>query len=608
MSWRTAICARASSWAASERVKCERADLPNMSSDAGKAVPTWQTGTMKSLYENLSEPAPLEDGALRVIPLGGLGEVGRNMNVLEYRGKLLVVDCGVLFPEETQPGVDLILPDFSWIEERMDDVVGLVLTHGHEDHIGAVPYLFKLRSDIPVYGSDLTLAFVAPKLREHRLPDPDLNVVAEGDRLTVGPFDLEFVSVTHSIPDALAIFVRTDAGNVLITGDFKMDQLPLDRRLTDLRAFARMGEEGVDLFMVDSTNALVPGFITPEREIGPVLDQVFGEATGQIVVASFASHVHRVQQVINAAAHHGRRVAFVGRSMERNMRIAEEKGYLSIPEGIIVDLKGIGELPPSQRVYMATGSQGEPMAALSRMSVGSHRTVTIEPGDMVVLASSLIPGNENSVYRVINDLTRLGARVVSKENAKVHVSGHASAGELIYCYNIVQPKNVMPIHGEVRHLVGNGQLAVKTGIDPQNVVLAEDGVTVDLKDGVARVSGIVPCEYVYVDGRSIGEISEDELETRRTLGSEGFISIFAVVEHDSGMVLAGPEIRAIGMAEDDSVFEEILPDVAQALKDAAAPGGQDPYVLQQAMRRVIGRWVARRLRRRPMIVPVVTEQ
>ena len=563
---------------------------------------------MKSLYENLSEPAPLEDGALRVIPLGGLGEVGRNMNVLEYRGKLLVVDCGVLFPEETQPGVDLILPDFSWIEERMDDVVGLVLTHGHEDHIGAVPYLFKLRSDIPVYGSDLTLAFVAPKLREHRLPDPDLNVVAEGDRLNVGPFDLEFVSVTHSIPDALAVFVRTQAGKVLITGDFKMDQLPLDRRLTDLRAFARMGEEGVDLFMVDSTNALVPGFITPEREIGPVLDQVFGEASGQIVVASFASHVHRVQQVINAAAHHGRRVAFVGRSMERNMRIAEEKGYLSIPEGIIVDLKGIGELPPSQRVYMATGSQGEPMAALSRMSVGSHRTVTIEPGDMVVLASSLIPGNENSVYRVINDLTRLGARVVSKENAKVHVSGHASAGELIYCYNIVQPKNVMPIHGEVRHLVGNGQLAVKTGIDPQNVVLAEDGVTVDLKDGVARVSGIVPCEYVYVDGRSIGEISEDELETRRTLGSEGFISIFAVVEHDSGMVLAGPEIRAIGMAEDDSVFEEILPDVAQALKDAAAPGGQDPYVLQQAMRRVIGRWVARRLRRRPMIVPVVTEQ
>lgn len=563
---------------------------------------------MNPLYENLSEPAPLEKGALRVIPLGGLGEVGRNMNVLEFEGKLLVVDCGVLFPEETQPGVDLILPDFSWIEERMDDVVGLVLTHGHEDHIGAVPYLLKLRGDIPIYGSDLTLAFVAPKLREHRLSDPGLNVVAEGDRLAVGPFDLEFVSVTHSIPDALAVFVRTSAAKILITGDFKMDQLPLDRRLTDLRAFARMGEEGVDLFMVDSTNALVPGFITPEREIGPVLDQVFGEATGQIVVASFASHVHRVQQVINAAHHHGRRVALVGRSMERNMRIAEEKGHLAIPEGVVVDLKEIDQLPPSQRVYMATGSQGEPMAALSRMSVGSHKAVAIGAGDMVVLASSLIPGNENSVYRVINDLTRLGARVVSKENAKVHVSGHASAGELIYCYNIIQPKNVMPIHGEVRHLVGNGQLAVKTGISPESVVLAEDGVTVDVKDGIARVSGVVPCEYVYVDGRSIGEISEDELETRRTLGAEGFISIFAVVEHDSGTVLAGPTIRAIGMAEDDSVFDEILPDVASALKDAAAPGGQDPYVLQQAMRRVIGRWVARRLRRRPMIVPVVTEQ
>ncbi|WP_022868072.1 ribonuclease J [Schaalia vaccimaxillae] len=563
---------------------------------------------MKPLYENLSEPAPLEGGAIRVIPLGGLGEVGRNMNVLEYQGKLLIVDCGVLFPEETQPGVDLILPDFSWIEDRLDDVVGMVLTHGHEDHIGAVPYLSKLRDDIPMYGSDLTLAFVEPKLKEHRLPAEHLYVVAEGDRITVGPFDLEFVSVTHSIPDALAVFVRTEAGKILITGDFKMDQLPLDRRLTDLRSFARFGEEGVDLFMVDSTNAEVPGFITPEREIGPVLDRVFGEADGQIVVASFASHVHRVQQVIHAAHAHGRKVVLVGRSMERNMRIAQEKGYLTVPEGVIVDQKTIAELPAHERVYMATGSQGEPMAALSRMSTGSHRTVTIEPGDMVVFASSLIPGNENSVYRVINELTRLGARVVHKANAKVHVSGHASAGELIYCYNIIQPTNVMPIHGEVRHLVANGQLAVKTGISPENVVLAEDGVTVDLKDGRARVSGMVPCEYVYVDGRSIGEISEDELETRRTLGSEGFISVYAVVEHDSGMVLAGPTIRAIGMAEDDSVFDEILPDVEAALKDAAAPGKQDPYVLQQAMRRVIGRWVARRLRRRPMIVPVVTEQ
>lgn len=563
---------------------------------------------MKSLYENLTEPAPLRAGALRIVPLGGLGEVGRNMTVLEYDGKLLIVDCGVLFPEESQPGVDLILPDFSWIEERLDDVEAMVLTHGHEDHIGAVPYLLKLRSDIPIYGSDLTLSFVEPKLREHRLENPPLNVVDEHDTAEVGPFSLEFIAVTHSIPDALAVFVRTPAGKVLMTGDFKMDQLPLDHRLTDLRSFARFGEEGVDLFMVDSTNAEVPGFITPEREIGPVLNQVFSDATGQIIVASFASHVHRVQQVINAAARSGRRVALVGRSMERNMRIAEEKGYLSIPEGVLIERSMIGELPPEQRVYMATGSQGEPMAALSRMSVGSHRFVTIEPGDTVVFASSLIPGNENSVYRVINDLTRLGAKVVHQANAKVHVSGHASAGELIYAYNLVQPANVMPIHGEIRHLVANGQLAVKTGVSPENVVLAEDGVVVDLIDGKARVVGAVPCEYIYVDGRSIGEISDDELETRRTLGAEGFISVYAVVEHDSGMVLAPPTIRAIGMAEDDSVFDEILPDVDDALRQAAAPGGQDPYKLQQAMRRVLGRWVARKLRRRPMIVPVVVEQ
>ncbi|WP_175953880.1 ribonuclease J [Schaalia sp. Marseille-Q2122] len=563
---------------------------------------------MKPLYENLAEPAPLEEGALRVIPLGGLGEVGRNMNVLEYAGKLLVVDCGVLFPEENQPGVDLILPDFSWIEDRLEDIVGMILTHGHEDHIGAVPYLLKLRSDIPIYGSDLTLAFVEPKIREHRLPSPDLVVVAEGDRIDVGPFNCEFVAVTHSIPDALAVFVRTDAGKVLITGDFKMDQLPLDGRLTDLRAFARFGEEGVDLFMVDSTNAEVPGFVTPECEIGPVLDRVFAEATGQIVVASFASHVHRVQQVMNAAHRNGRRVALVGRSMERNMRIAEEKGYLTVPPDVIVDSATIGDLPPNQRVYMATGSQGEPMAALSRMAAGSHKFVTLEPDDMVVFASSLIPGNENSVYRLINGLMRLGARVVHQSNTKVHVSGHASAGELLYCYNIIQPTNVMPIHGEIRHLIANGQLAVKTGVPVENVVLAEDGVVVDLKDGKTRIAGAVPCEYVYVDGRSIGEISEEELAARRTLGAEGFVSVYAVVERDSGMVLAAPTIRAIGMAEDDAVFEEILPEVDAALREAAAPGGVDPYVLQQVMRRVIGRWVARRLRRRPMIVPVVVEQ
>ena len=360
--------------------------------------------------------------------------------------------------------------------------------------------------------------------------------------------------------------------------------------------------------MIDSTNSEVPGFIPSESEIGPVLDRIVEEAEGQVVVATFASHVHRVQQVMNAAAKAGRHVTLVGRSMERNMRIAAEKGYLTVPEGLIVDANELAALPAQKRLYMATGSQGEPRAALARMSSGSHKFVNLEAGDTVVLAASLIPGNETDVNRVINELTHLGAKVFHRGNAKVHVSGHACQGELLTFYNLVQPKNVMPIHGELRHLVKNGQLAVSTGVPASRVVLADGGVTVDLKNGQARISGQVPCELVFVDGKSIGEISEEELEIRRILGSEGFISVYAVVEHDSGMVLSGPTIKAIGMAEDDAVFDEVLPDVEDALKDAAAPGGKDPYVLQQAMRRVLGRWVARRLRRRPMIVPVVVEQ
>lgn len=548
----------------------------------------------------------MKPGALRIIPLGGLGEVGRNMTALEIDGKILLVDCGVLFPEETQPGIDLILPDFSPISARLDDVVGLVLTHGHEDHIGAVPYLLRMRADIPIYGSELTLAFLEPKLGEHHIDGYQLNVVKEGEKTALAPFECEYVAVNHSIPDALAVMIRTSAGNVLITGDFKMDQLPLDGRLTDLRSFARLGEEGVDLFLVDSTNAEVPGFVTSEIEIGPVLKNVFAEATGQIVVASFASHVHRVQQVLDAAALNNRRVAFIGRSMERNMRIAAERGYLRFPADVVVDEGELAGLPENRRVYMATGSQGEPMAALGRIARESHRTVSVGPGDTVIFASSLIPGNENSVFRVINGLMRLGARVIHQGNAKVHVSGHASAGELLYVYNIVKPKNVMPIHGEVRHLIANGALAVKTGISPDHVALAEGGVVVDLEDGWARVVGALPCDYVYVDGSSVGELSDDELAGRLVLGAEGFVSVHAVIETETGTVLSGPTVTARGIAEDHQVFEEILPELKKTLAEATTPGC-DTYAVSQALRRTLGRWIARRLRRRPMIVPVVVE-
>jgi ribonuclease J len=556
-------------------------------------------------HPELTLPPPLEPGALRVVALGGLGEVGRNMSVLEFDGRLLILDCGVLFPEDDQPGVDLILPDFDYIHDRLADVEAIVLTHGHEDHIGAVPYLLRLRPDIPLVGSQLTLAFVEAKLKEHRIT-PFTFAVKEGQRERFGAFDCEFVAVNHSIPDALAVAVRTPAGTVLDTGDFKMDQLPLDGRITDLRAFARLGEEGVDLFMVDSTNAEVPGFVTGEREIGPVLDRVFSESAKRIVVASFASHVHRVQQVLDAAALHERKVAFVGRSMVRNMAIAAELGYLRVPPGVVVDQKEAGTLPDDEVVLMCTGSQGEPMAALSRIANNDHK-VKVGPGDTVILASSLIPGNENAVFRVINGLTRLGARVVHSGNAKVHVSGHASAGELLYVYNVLRPRNVMPVHGEVRHLVANGALAVRTGVPPERVMLAEDGVVVDLVGGKASIVGAVPCGYVYVDGSSVGGVTEAELKDRRILGDEGFVSIFAVVSSADGKVLAGPQIHARGVAEEDEVFDEVMPELTSALEAAVAGGSMDTHQLQQVVRRVVGRWVSSRLGRRPMIIPVIVE-
>ena len=563
---------------------------------------------MTHLEFDLPRPPKLKKDTLRVIPLGGLGEVGRNMTVYEINGKLLVVDCGVLFPEESQPGVDLILPDINYLLNRLDDIVAVILTHGHEDHIGAVPYLLKRRPDIPLVGSQLTLALVEAKLAEHRIKSYTLTV-EENMVEAFGPYECEFVAVNHSIPDALAVFIRTKAGKVLHTGDFKMDQLPLDGRLTDLRHFARLGEEGIDLFLPDSTNAEVPGFTPTEKNIGGVLSQVFRDAPRRIIVASFSSHVHRVQQVLDAAHERGRKVVLVGRSMVRNMTIAEKLGYLNVPEGILVDLKKIDNYRPEEIVMMCTGSQGEPMAALSRMANGDHK-IQIEQDDTVVLASSLIPGNENSVFRVINGLMKLGANVVHKGNAKVHVSGHAAAGELLYCYNILKPKNVMPVHGEIRHLIANAELAIETGIDPEGVLVCEDGAVVDLVDGKARVVGAVPNEYVYVDGRSVGEVTEDDLKDRRILGEEGFISIVTVIDRDTKRVVTGPDVHARGVAEDDSVFDDITPKITAALEDAlhmAPEKIHTTHQLQQIVRRTIGSWVARRLRRKPMIIPVVVD-
>ena len=555
---------------------------------------------------SLQSPPLLAPDTVRIVPLGGLGDVGRNMAVLEYSGQLLLIDCGVLFPDD-HPGVDLILPGFDAITDRLDDVVALVLTHGHEDHIGAVPYLLRQRPDLPLVGSKLTLALLSEKFREHRLRNTEQRVVADGDRITVGAFDLEFIAVNHSIPDALALAVRTPAGTILHTGDFKADQLPLDGRLTDLRAFARIGTEGVDLLMIDSTNAEVPGFVTPERDISPVLERVLAASRQRVIVACFASHVHRVQQVLDAAVAHGRKVVYVGRSMLRNMGVARDLGYLRVPGNTLIELRDIENYRPEEVVVISTGSQGEPLSALSRMANREHPVITLTRGDTVVLASSLIPGNESAVYRVINGLTRLGAHVVHKGNALVHVSGHAAAGELLYCYNLIRPRNVMPVHGEVRHLMANGDLAVATGVPRDRTIVAEDGAVVDLAGGRARLVGKVDAGYIFVDGSTVGDVSETSLTDRRILGEEGFISVVTVVNTHASKIVSGPDIHARGFVEDDSVFDGVRPLIVAALEEALAEGVDDTYRLQQAIRRRVGKWVSDTHRRRPMIIPVVIQ-
>jgi ribonuclease J len=556
-------------------------------------------------HPGLSAPPVLPEHGLRIVALGGLGEIGRNMTVFEYGGRLLIVDCGVLFPETEQPGIDLILPDFEYIRDRLDRIEAVILTHGHEDHIGAVPYLLRERPDIPLVGSRLTLALMEAKLTEHRIK-PVTVEVKEGGRRPFGPFDCEFLSVNHSIPDALAVAIRTPAGLVLATGDFKMDQLPLDGRLTDLGGFARLGAEGIDLLMSDSTNAEVPGFVTSERNIGPVIDDVFRTAQERIIVACFASHIHRVQQVLDAAVANGRKVCFVGRSMVRNMGVARELGYLTVPEGLMVEPKQLDDVPPDRLVLVCTGSQGEPMSALSRMANRDHQ-IRITDRDTVMLASSMIPGNETSINRVINGLTRWGARVVHKGNALVHVSGHAPAGELMYVLNMTRPGNFMPIHGEWRHLRAHAKLAALTGVPDDNIVIAEDGVVVDLVDGHASIVGAVPAGYVYVDGLSVGEVTETSLKDRRILGEEGFVSIVVGIDSTSGKIVVGPEVHARGAGILNEDFDEIIERIVAVIQNTGADGVNDLHQLNQLVRRTVGKWVNDNYRRRPMIIPVVVE-
>jgi ribonuclease J len=554
---------------------------------------------------DLAAPGPLAPGGLRVTALGGIGEIGRNMTVFEHLGRLLIIDCGVLFPGHDEPGVDLILPDLRHIEDRLDDIEALVLTHAHEDHIGAIPFLLKLRRDIPVVGSKFTLALVAAKCREHRIK-PEFVEVAEGQRSTHGVFECQYFAVNHSIPDALAIAVHTGAGTVLHTGDIKLDQLPLDGRPTDLPGMSRLGDAGVDLFLCDSTNSEHPGVGPSESEVGPNLHRLIRGADGRVIVACFASNVDRVQQIVDAAVALGRKVSFVGRSMVRNMGIARELGFLSVSDDDILDI-GAAEMMPADRVVLVTtGTQGEPMAALSRMSRGEHRSITLTDGDLIILSSSLIPGNEEAVFGVIDALAKIGARVVTNNQVRVHVSGHAYAGELLFLYNGVRPRNVMPVHGTWRHLRANAKLAVSTGVPEENILLAENGVSVDLVNGVASIAGAVPVGKMFVDGLVTGDVGDATLGQRLILSS-GFVAVTVVVHRGTGRPAGPAHLHSRGFSDDPKALDPVALMVQEELESLVAEQVTDPGRIAQAVRRTVGKWVGETYRRQPMIVPTVIE-
>jgi ribonuclease J len=553
----------------------------------------------------LTPPGPLAPGGLRVTALGGISEIGRNMTVFEHLGRLLIIDCGVLFPGHDEPGVDLILPDLRHVEDRLDDIEALVLTHAHEDHIGAIPHLLKLRADIPVVGSKFTLALVAAKCREHRIK-PVFVEVAERQSSKHGVFECEYFAVNHSIPDALAIAVYTGAGTVLHTGDIKLDQLPLDGRPTDLPGMSRLGDAGVDLFLCDSTNAEIPGVGPSESEIGPNMHRLIRGADGRVIVACFASNVARVQQIIDASVALGRKVSFVGRSMVRNMGIAKELGFLKVADDDVIDIGAAEMLAPERVTLVTTGTQGEPMAALSRMSRGEHRSITLTRGDLIIMSSSQIPGNEEAIFGVLDALAKIGVRVVTNGQVRIHVSGHAYAGELLFLYNGVRPRNVMPVHGTWRHLRANAALAVKSGVPEESIVLAENGVSVDLVAGKASIAGAVPVGKMFVDGLITGDVGDAIVGERLTLAS-GFIGVTVVVRRGTGNLAGPPQLHSRGFSEDPKALEPATRKVAEALEALAAEKVTDPTRIAQAVRRAIGKWVGEVYRRQPMIVPTVLE-
>ncbi len=551
-----------------------------------------------------------QPSGLRVIPLGGLGEIGLNMMVYEHGDDIMVVDCGLMFPEPHMLGIDIVIPDITYLRERADRVRGIFLTHGHEDHIGALPYVLP-ELPVPLFGTALTLGFVREKLKEFDLDGSvELNVVKPRESVTVGPFKVEFIRVSHSIVDGCALAIRTPEGVVIHTGDFKIDQTPVDGELTDLATFARYGSEGVLALLSDSTNVEREGYTLSERLVGEAFDEIFPRCPGRIIVAAFSSNVHRVQQAVDAAARCGRKVLLNGRSMVANVAIARQLGYLRIPDGVLTDLREMPRLPKEEVCMITTGSQGEPMSALTRIAMDDHKQIKLEAGDTVILSSRFIPGNEKTISDLINHLYRRGAEVIHEKVSEVHVSGHASQEELKLMLNLVRPKFFVPVHGEYRHLVKHARLAQRVGVPEEHCMVVENGTVIRFADGRGEVAGSVESGRVFIDGKGVGDVGEVVLKDRKHLSEDGMVVVIIVINQQTGELLYGPDIVSRGFVfEDES--QEYLDETRKIVLDLLSGMNSETLgdwgEVKQEVRRILRRFFNKTIERRPVILPLILE-
>jgi conserved hypothetical protein len=547
---------------------------------------------------------------LKIIPLGGLGEIGKNMTVVEYKNDIIVIDCGLMFPEEEMLGVDIVIPDITYLQKNRDKFHAIVLTHGHEDHIGALPYVLK-QVNVPVYGTRLTLGLVENKLKEHgMLGDVELKCVKPKDVVKIGEISVEFIKVSHSIADSTALAIHTPAGTVVHTGDFKIDYTPIDGDVIDLARFAELGREGVLLMLAESTNVERRGYTMSESTVGQTFQDIFKRASGRIIVATFASNIHRVQQIINAAVKYEKKVAISGRSMVNVVEVAANLGYLNIPEGVYIDIDDVDKYPANKIVIITTGSQGEPMSALVRMSTSEHKKVNIRQGDMVIISATPIPGNEKLVYRVINQLFKKGAEVIYEDLADVHVSGHACQEELKLMHTLVKPQFFMPVHGEYRHLKQHSQLAQQLGMDENNIFILENGSVLEVGHKSARVSGSVTAGQVLVDGLGVGDVGNIVLRDRKHLSQDGILTVVVTISKESGQVIAGPDIISRGFVyvrESEDLMDEAKEIVKSALAKCGDKQITDWATIKTSIKESLRDFLYEKTKRKPMILPIIME-